>query len=79
MYKMKVTYEVMLGLAAEMVWDQVLREHRVEELNELIDRALVERDEQAFQQWTNELRSLTPAIQVELPEVEHYERKTLSH
>ncbi|WP_411342901.1 IDEAL domain-containing protein [Paenibacillus sp. WLX1005] len=79
MYKMKVTYEVMLGLAAEMVWDQVLREHRVEELNELIDRALADRDEQAFQQWTNELRSLTPAIQVEFPEEEHDERKTLSH
>ncbi|ANF97435.1 IDEAL domain-containing protein [Paenibacillus bovis] len=79
MYKMKVTYEVMLGLAAEMVWDQVLREHRIEELNTLIDRALADRDEESFQKWTNELRSLAPAIEVELPEVEHDERKSLSH
>jgi len=48
MYKMKVTYEVMLGLAAEMVWDQVLREHRMNELHLLIDQALAERDEDAF-------------------------------
>lgn len=79
MYKMKVTYEVMLGLAAEMVWDQILREHRIEELHTLIDRALADRDEQAFQQWTDELCSLTPAIDTTLPEVERYERKSLSH
>ncbi len=79
MYKMKVTYEVMLGLAAEMVWDQILREHRIEELNTLIDRALADRDEQAFQQWTSELRLLTPAIDTTLPEVESHEGKSLSH
>lgn len=78
MYKMKVTYEVMLGLAAEMVWDQVLREHRMNELNLLIDQALAERDEDAFQRLTNELRTLASAVVVVEPVVEIVERKSLS-
>lgn len=78
MYKMKVTYEVMLGLAAEMVWDQVLREHRMNELHLLIDQALMERDEDSFQRLTDELRMLASAVVVEEPVVETVERKSLS-
>lgn len=78
MYKMKVTYEVMLGLAAEMVWDQVLREHRMNELHTLIDRALAERDEDSFQRLTDELRTLASAVVVEEPVFETLERKSLS-
>jgi len=78
MYKMKVTYEVMLGLAAEMVWDQVLREHRMNELHLLIDQALLERDQDSFQRLTDELRTLASAIVVEEPVLEIVERKSLS-
>lgn len=78
MYKMKVTYEVMLGLAAEMVWDQVLREHRMNELHVLIDQALAERDEDSFQRLTDELRTLASTVVVEEPVLEIVERKSLS-
>lgn len=78
MYKMKVTYEVMLGLAAEMVWDQVLREHRMNELHMLIDQALVERDQDSFQRLTDELRTLASAVVDVEPMLEIVERKSLS-
>ncbi|GAB6990285.1 IDEAL domain-containing protein [Paenibacillus pini] len=58
MDKMKVTYEVMLGLAAEMVWDEALRNHRGEELYREIDRALASGDEAAFLNLTDELKLL---------------------
>ncbi|MEC0373275.1 IDEAL domain-containing protein [Paenibacillus chibensis] len=58
MDKMKATYEVMLGLAAEMVWDEALRKHRSEELYREIDRALASGDESAFRNLTDELRLL---------------------
>lgn len=58
MDKMKDTYEVMLGLAAEMVWDEALRKHRSEELYRDIDRALASGDEAAFRNLTDELRLL---------------------
>ncbi|ACX64502.1 IDEAL domain-containing protein [Paenibacillus lautus] len=58
MDKMKVTYEVMLGLAAEMVWDEALRKHRSEELYKEIDEALASGDEVAFRTLTDELRTL---------------------
>ncbi|MDU5951155.1 MAG: IDEAL domain-containing protein, partial [Paenibacillus macerans] len=32
MDQMKVTYEAMLGLAAEMIWDEALRKHRSEQI-----------------------------------------------
>ncbi|GIP41647.1 hypothetical protein J45TS6_01060 [Paenibacillus sp. J45TS6] len=56
MDKMKVTYEVMLGLAAEMVWDAALRKHRSEQLYDEIDKALASGDEVAFRSLTDELR-----------------------
>ncbi|OZB94877.1 IDEAL domain-containing protein [Paenibacillus sp. XY044] len=58
MDKMKATYEVMLGLAAEMVWDEALRKHRSEELYREIDRALASGDEAAFRDLTDELKLL---------------------
>ncbi|GGH24299.1 IDEAL domain-containing protein [Paenibacillus segetis] len=58
MDKMKVTYEVMLSLAAEMVWDEALRSHRYQQLYREIDSALVNGDEVAFRLLTDELKLL---------------------
>lgn len=57
MDKMKVTYEVMLGLAAEMVWDDALRKQRSEKLYMEIDNALATGDEVAFRNLTDELKA----------------------
>ncbi|AWB44992.1 IDEAL domain-containing protein [Paenibacillus sp. CAA11] len=58
MDKMKVTYEVMLALAAEMIWDEALRKHRAEKIYGEIDNALAEGDEVAFRLLTDELKAL---------------------
>ncbi|ETT44080.1 MULTISPECIES: IDEAL domain-containing protein [Paenibacillus] len=58
MDKMKATYEVMLGLAAEMVWDEALRKRRTDMLYRKIDTALAAGDEAAFRNLTEELKSL---------------------
>lgn len=58
MDKMKATYEVMLGLAAEMVWDEALRKRRSDILHREIDTALATGDEIAFRNLTEELKSL---------------------
>ncbi|KAA9006257.1 IDEAL domain-containing protein [Paenibacillus spiritus] len=58
MDKMKATYEVMLGLAAEMVWDEALRKRRCDILYREIDTALAAGDENAFRHLTEELKSL---------------------
>ncbi|CAM2855755.1 MULTISPECIES: IDEAL domain-containing protein [Paenibacillus] len=58
MDKMKVTYEVMLGLAAEMVWDDALRKQRSEKLYMEIDKALATGDEVAFRNLTDELKAI---------------------
>ncbi|WP_433581510.1 IDEAL domain-containing protein [Paenibacillus amylolyticus] len=58
MDKMKVTYEVMLGLVAEMVWDEALRKQRSEKLYLEIDKALATGDEVAFRSLTDELRTI---------------------
>ncbi|GIP20085.1 MULTISPECIES: IDEAL domain-containing protein [Paenibacillus] len=58
MDQMKVTYEVMLGLAAEMVWDEALKKYRTEKLHSEIDSALAKGDEEAFRLLTEELRTL---------------------
>jgi uncharacterized protein YpiB (UPF0302 family) len=55
---MKVTYEVMLGLAAEMVWDDALRKQRSEKLYMEIDKALATGDEVAFRNLTDELKAI---------------------
>ncbi|GGO04289.1 IDEAL domain-containing protein [Saccharibacillus kuerlensis] len=58
MDKMKAAYEVMLGLAAEMVWDEALRLRRCETLQQDIDAALARGDELAFLALTSELKTL---------------------
>ncbi len=56
--KMKAAYEVMLGLAAEMVWDESLRRRRCEMLQQDIDAALASGDELAFLALTSELKMI---------------------
>ncbi len=58
MDKMKAAYEVMLGLAAEMIWDESLRRRRCEMLQQEIDAALANGDELAFLALTSELKML---------------------
>ncbi|CAH1217299.1 MULTISPECIES: IDEAL domain-containing protein [Paenibacillus] len=58
MDKMKATYEVMLGLAAEMVWDEALRKQRSEKLYMEIDKALATGDKVAFRNLTDELKAI---------------------
>ncbi|MCR8842944.1 IDEAL domain-containing protein [Paenibacillus sp. SC116] len=58
MDKMKVTYEAMLSLTAEMVWDEAIKKHRTLRIYEEIDRALAAGDENTFHQLTNELKTL---------------------
>lgn len=58
MDQMKVTYETMLSLAAEMVWDEALRRHRSERIYSEIDDALAQGDELAFRLLTDELKTL---------------------
>ncbi len=62
MDKMKAAYEVMLGLAAEMVWDEALRKRRCEMLQQEIDAALANGDELAFLALTSELKTLENGI-----------------
>ena len=58
MDKMKVTYEAMLALAAEMALDEALRSFRKERIYAEIDKALEVGDEDSFLRWTNELKSI---------------------
>lgn len=56
--KMKVTYEAMLALAAEMVLDEALRAYRKERIYAEIDRALEAGDEDGFLRLTEELKTI---------------------
>ncbi|MCE5169537.1 IDEAL domain-containing protein [Paenibacillus profundus] len=58
MDKMKVTYEAMLSLTAEMIWDEAIRKHRTERIYEEIDKALASGDETTFRTLTDELKTL---------------------
>lgn len=55
---MKVAYETLLGLAAEMVLDDALRKHRTEKIYEAIDDALANGDAETFLRLTEELKTL---------------------
>ncbi|WP_123040783.1 IDEAL domain-containing protein [Cohnella candidum] len=57
MDNMKVAYETMLGLAAEMVLDEALRKYRTESIYKAIDEALAQGDAGKFKQLTDELKS----------------------
>ncbi|CAH0118769.1 MULTISPECIES: IDEAL domain-containing protein [unclassified Paenibacillus] len=58
MDKMKVTYEAMLSLAAEMALDEALRKYRAERIYEEIDKALASGDEATFRLLTDQLKTL---------------------
>ena len=58
MDNMKVAYETMLGLAAEMVLDEALRKYRMEQLYQAIDAALAQGDSDRFKRLTDELKSI---------------------
>lgn len=58
MDKMKVSYEVMLGLAAEMFLDEAVLKFRRDKLYQAIDKALASGDRDTFQRLTDELKSL---------------------
>ena len=58
MERMDTHYSIMLGLFAEMVWDEAIRKAKEEQLHKEIDRALEQGDETAFLALTNELKTL---------------------
>jgi uncharacterized protein YpiB (UPF0302 family) len=58
MDNMKVAYETMLGLAAEMVLDEALRNYRTEKIYDAIDDALAQGDVESFQRLTDELKAI---------------------
>ncbi|MBJ6363549.1 IDEAL domain-containing protein [Paenibacillus sp. GCM10012307] len=58
MDKMKVTYETMLALAAEMLLDDAVVKFRTERLYQAIDTALAAGDEDTFRRLTDELKSI---------------------
>ncbi|WP_308639157.1 IDEAL domain-containing protein [Paenibacillus silvisoli] len=58
MDKMKVSYEVMLGLAAEMLLDEAVLKFRRDKLYLAIDQALASGDKDTFRRLTDELKTL---------------------
>jgi len=54
----KVAYETMLGLAAELALDEALREYRKERLYGEIDDALAQGDSESFLRLTEELKTI---------------------
>jgi uncharacterized protein YpiB (UPF0302 family) len=55
---MKVSYEAMLALVAEMVLDKAVLKYRREQLYDGIDKALEAGDKDTFQRLTDELKTL---------------------
>ncbi|RIX53506.1 IDEAL domain-containing protein [Paenibacillus nanensis] len=58
MDKMKVTYEAMLGLVAELVLDEAVLKFQTERLTSEIDKALASGDEDTFYQLVKQLNEL---------------------
>jgi uncharacterized protein YpiB (UPF0302 family) len=58
MDKMKVTYEAMLGLAAELVLDDAVLKFQTEKLSKAIDEALACGDEDTFYRLVKQLNEL---------------------
>ncbi|MUT65463.1 IDEAL domain-containing protein [Paenibacillus sp. NEAU-GSW1] len=58
MDKMKVTYEAMLGLAAEMVLDEAVLKFRTEQIYKAIDQALSSGDEDTFYRLAKQLNDM---------------------
>ncbi|MNB72119.1 hypothetical protein D3C81_645680 [compost metagenome] len=61
MDKMKIIYERMLGLSAEMVFDAVLLNKKKSDLEKQINQALDDWDEEAFNRLTEEYKTLITA------------------
>ncbi|GLX68959.1 IDEAL domain-containing protein [Paenibacillus glycanilyticus] len=58
MDKMKVAYEAMLGLAAEMVLDEAVHKFRSDQIYKAIDQALAIGDEDTFYRLAAQLNDL---------------------
>lgn len=58
MDKMKVSYEAMLSLMAEMIWDDAVRKYRTKQIYKEIDTALAAGDKRSFRTLTDELKTL---------------------
>lgn len=58
MGKSNATSDALLGLFAEMVWDEALRKYKELNLYKEIDSALAKGDQTTFLALTNELKSL---------------------
>jgi uncharacterized protein YpiB (UPF0302 family) len=58
MGKSNATGEALLGLFAEMVWDEALRKYKEQNLYKEIDSALAKGDQATFLVLTTELKSL---------------------
>lgn len=58
MDKMKVTYEAMLALAAEMILDKAVLKYRTDQIYRDIDNALAAGDEDTFYRLTKQLNEI---------------------
>lgn len=58
MDKMKVTYEAMLALAAEMILDEAVLKYRTDQIYRGIDNALATGDEDTFYRLTEQLNAI---------------------
>jgi uncharacterized protein YpiB (UPF0302 family) len=58
MDKMKVTYEAMLGLAAEFVLDDAVLKFQTAKIHDAIDNALAAGDEDTFYRLAKQLNAL---------------------
>ncbi|GBG12011.1 IDEAL domain-containing protein [Paenibacillus agaridevorans] len=58
MDKMKVTYEAMLALTAEMVLDEAVLKFQTKQLHHAIDKALADGDEDTFYRLVKQLNEL---------------------
>ncbi|NIK77622.1 uncharacterized protein YpiB (UPF0302 family) [Paenibacillus castaneae] len=58
MDNMKVTYEAMLGLAAELVLDDAVLKFQTEQIHSAIDKALAAGDEDTFYRLAKQLNAL---------------------
>ncbi|WP_424766050.1 IDEAL domain-containing protein [Paenibacillus sp. sgz302251] len=58
MDKMKVTYEAMLGLAAELVLDDAVLKFQTKQIHAAIDEALAAGDEDTFYRLAKQLNEL---------------------
>lgn len=56
--KMNIQYEAMLGLTAELILDEAIRNYQRDKLQRAIDEALASGDEEQFYELTKKLQEL---------------------